>query len=254
MLITQKAEYIWSSKQDRYILLRKQSINWTGLVAFAKGASAQQNALAQQQSNFYSTLQQDYGTQFKDQSNILGTLTKSLSPILQGGVNQFGFSQGETNALNSSAIQNTGTQYANQAKALRENQAAQGGGNALLPSGVAQQQQAALGAASADQASNQLLGIQQAGYAQGRQNYNNAVGQLGGVAGQYNPSGFSSAANSAGSNAANTAGQIAQENNAASPWNLVGGILGGAAQGFGGALSGGLGTAVSKMGSGNWGW
>ena len=254
MLIHLKSEFVWSTRQERYILLRRKSINWTKSVGLCKGASSAQSNLANQQSQFYSTLQQDYGTQFANQSNILGSLQKSLSPILAGGPNQFGYSTAQTNNLNSSAIQNTAQGYANASQALKQNQAAAGGGNTLLPNGAQSAQQGALASAAANNQSNQLLGIQQQGYAQGNTNFNNAVGQLGGVAAQYNPTGFAGSANSAGSAASTSQNQVTQLNNAASPWNLVGGILGGVAGGASSGLIGGLGTAVSKIGSGNFGW
>ena len=156
MRITKSAEFIWSSKQDKYLLVkRNSSIIWTK-VAWCKGASAAQNNLANSQSQFYNTLQSDYGQQFANQNAILGTLTNTLNPIIQAGPNQFGFSQGETNALNSQAIQGTGQQYNNAAASLKANQAAEGGGNALLPSGVASSQQASLAAQGANQASRRL--------------------------------------------------------------------------------------------------
>jgi hypothetical protein len=243
MQITTKAEYIWSDKQSRHILVRKKSIIWIGPVAFAKGASAAQNNLANQQAGFYSALQGDYAQQFAGQNAILGTLTNTLNPIIAAGPNQFGFNAAETNNLNSQAIQGTGQQYNNAKQALGAQQAAAGGGNTLLPSGVQSQQQAGLASSAANQASNQLLGIQQAGYEQGHQQYESAIGQLGGVASQYNPEGYASQATGAGSAAANTANQITQENNAASPWGLVGGILGGAASGFASGFGGGLGKS-----------
>lgn len=246
MLIHLKSEFVWSTRQERYILLRQKSINWTGSVALLKGASSVQSNLANQQSNFYNTLSTDYGQQFQNQSAILGSLQKSLSPILNAGPNQFGFSQAQTNNLNSSAIQNTAQGYANASKALKENQAAAGGGNTLLPNGAQSAQQGSLASAAANNQSNQLLGIQQAGYQQGLQNFNNAVGQLGGVASQYNPTGFAGSANSAGGSAFNSATQVQQMNNQASPWNLVGGILGGAANAFTGGLAGTLGSGLGS--------
>jgi hypothetical protein len=233
MRIIRRAEYLWSDKQDRYITLRILSTKWTGPVMFAKGASAQQQSIGNSQQNFYNTLSQDYGQQFASQNAILGSLTKALNPIISAGPNQFGFSNGETNSLNSQAIQGTGQQYNAAKQNLAAQQAASGGGNAVLPSGVQQQQTAGLATSAANQTSNQLLGIQQAGYQQGNQQFNQAVGQLGGVASQYNAAGFAGQATGAGSAASSTANQIAQENNAASPWGLIGGILGGAAQGVG---------------------
>ena len=134
MQIIQKAEFVWSTRQSRYLLVTRQSISWTGPISFCKGASSAQENLATQQANFYQTLSQDYGTQFANQSNILSSLNNTLSPIIAAGPNQFGFSQGETNTLNSQAIQGTGQQYNNASRALAANQAAQGGGNIALPS------------------------------------------------------------------------------------------------------------------------
>ena len=250
MQIHLNSEFVWSDRQQKYLLVKRKSVTWAGEVAFLKGASSAQNNLANQQSQFYSTLQQDYGTQFANQSAILGSLNKTLSPIVNAGPNQFGFSQGQTNNLNSQALQGTATAYANASKNLKENQATAGGGNSLLPNGAQNQQQASLAASAANNQSNQLLGIQQQGYDVGRQNFNNAVSQLGGVAGQYNPSGYAGQATGAGNAAANTDNQIAQANNAASPWNLIGGILGGAASGFASGLGGGLGKAWGGGNSG----
>jgi hypothetical protein len=239
MRITTKAEYVWSERQNRYILIRDSSINWTGVVVFCKGASAQQNELAAQQGAFYSSLTNDYNTQFANQSAILGSLVPPLTAILDKGANQYGYSVGQTNALNSTAIQGTGQQYTNAARALNENQAAQGGGNSLLPSGVNNQQQASLASAAANQSSSEQLGITTSGYALGNSMFNNAVSQLGGVAGMYDPTGYSGSATSAGSAAGSTYNQIAQENQAASPGGAIGGLVGGAA----GAFLGGSGFA-----------
>ena len=243
--ITRRADYLWSQKQNKYLLVRKlSSISWTDQIAQMKGASSQQTQLADSQQQFYNTLSQDYSKQFASQNAILGTLQNTLNPIIQAGPNQFGFNAAETNNLNSQAIQGTGQQYNNAKKALASQQAAAGGGNTLLPSGVQSQQQAGLASSAANQASNQLLGIQQAGYEQGHNQYENAIGQLGGVASQYNPTGYAGSANNAGSSAFNSATEVQKLNAAASPWNMVGNILGGAASIGLGALTGGLGTAA----------
>ena len=254
MRITKSAEFIWSSKQDKYLLVkRNSSIIWTK-VAWCKGASAAQNNLANSQSQFYNTLQSDYGQQFANQNAILGTLTNTLNPIIQAGPNQFGFSQGETNALNSQAIQGTGQQYNNAAASLKANQAAEGGGNALLPSGVASSQQASLAAQGANQASSELLGIQNAGYQQGHSQYEQAVGQLGGVASQYNPNGVAGAANSAGSSAFGSATEVNKENQAASPWGIISPLIGGALSGLTSGLTGGLLGGFGGGGNGSSGY
>ena len=233
MRIFSEIVYQWSDRQKRYILIRSKSRPFFGQLSLCKGASAQQSQIGNSQQQFTTQLMQDYGQQFGNSNAIYGTLTKALQPIITAGPNQFGYSAGQTNTLNSQAIQGTGQQYNAAKQNLAAQQAASGGGNAVLPSGVQQQQTAGLATNAANQTSNQLLGIQQAGYQQGNNQFNQAVGQLGGVAAGYNAAGFAGAANTAGSNAANTANQITQENNAASPWGLIGGILGGAAQGIG---------------------
>lgn len=246
MHISVRKEFIWSDSQDRYILIRDVRRPFFGQVAWAKGASSQQQQISDAQQNFYNTLSANYNQQFASQNAILKTLQNSLNPIVQAGPNQFGFSNAEVNNLNSQALQGTGQQYRNAARSLGEQQAAQGGGNSYLPTGAQAQQQAALAASGANQASNQLLDIQQKGYDIGRSQYNAAISQLGGVAGQYNPTGYAGEATGAGTAAANEANQVAQLNNEASPWNLVGGILGGAAGAGLNAFTGGLGGTLGK--------
>jgi hypothetical protein len=229
MIINSKTEYQWSDRQDRYILVRQKSINWTGGVGFCKGASSAQEQLQQSQSNFYNTLTQDYSQQFASQNAILSSLTNTLNPIIAAGPNQFGFSTAQTNDLNSTAVQGTGQQYAGASRALREQQASIGGGNSLLPSGVSTAQQSQLASSAANQASSEELGIQNAGYAQGNAMFNQAVGAEEGVAGMYNPAGFAGQATGAGNAAASEANAIQQANAAASPWGAIGGAIGGIA-------------------------
>jgi hypothetical protein len=239
MKITEFAEYIWSDKQSRYLLIRDKSINWTESVAYCKGASAQQTNLANSQTAFYNTMTQDYNTQFANQNAILGTLTQSLSPIIAAGPNQMGYNNAELTNLNSQALQGTGQSYANASQALKENQAASGGGNSYLPSGVQSQQQAGLASAAANQESNQMLGIQQAGYQQGNSMYESAIGQLGGVAGMYNANGTASSANSAGGQADTEANAVNTSNQQFS--NDIMGLATGGLGAAGSALSGALG-------------
>jgi hypothetical protein len=216
-----------------------------GQISQCKGASAAQTGLATSQSNFYNTLSSDYGTQFANQSNILSSLQSSLAPTVAAGASQFGYSPGQVNSLNSTAVQGTAQSYQNAQRALQNQQATQGGGNAYLPSGVSAQQNAALAASGANQTSSQLLGIQNAGYAQGNANYNNAVSALGGVASQYNPTGYASTATGAGNAAMNSANTIQQINQASSPLSILGGVLGG----IGGAVGQGLGAYMGGRSS-----
>jgi hypothetical protein len=237
MKITTSVSYIWSDRQSRYILVRRVSEKWTGPVALCKGASPQQTDLANAQTAFTKQMMDDAKQTFGNSEAIYQTLVNTLNPIVAKGPNQFGFSDAQTNVLNSQAIQGTGQQYAHAKKALAENQAAAGGGNVLLPSGVNAQQNSALASSAANQASDQLLGIQNAGYQQGYNMYESALGQLGGVAAGYNPTGFAGQATGASTAAGNSWNQIAQENQAANPFNAILGAVGGAAGAY---LTGGL--------------
>lgn len=241
MRIHTRLEYQWDGNE--YVLVSEEGFDCpeNGL-ALCKGASSSENSINASQQAFQNTLQNDYSQQFANQSSILSSLNNSLSPTVAAGPNQFGYSNGETNALNSSAIQNSAQAYQTAQQGLQNQQAAQGGGNMQLPSGVAAQNDASLAASGANNESNALLGIQNAGYQQGNANYNNAVSALGGVASAYNPTGYASATTSAGSAAMNGASTIQQQNAAASPWGTIGGILGGVA----GSIGGGLGSSLGK--------
>lgn len=246
MKIYTRIDYIWDGQQ--YVQVSEESYDSpdSGQVALCKGASQQQNDLAAQQADFYKTMQNSYTQQFANQNNILSQLTNTLSPTVAAGPSQYGYSAGQTNALNSQAIQGVAQNYQSAQKSLQNQQAVAGGGNMALPSGVASQNAAALAASGANQTSNQLLGIQNAGYQQGNANYQNAISQLGGVASAYNPLGYAGSATSAGSSAANEANTIQQANAAASPWGAIGGLLGG----VGGAFLGPMGSQIgSKLGS-----
>lgn len=220
--------------------------HYSGPFMRLKGASAAQERLASSQADFYKTLQQDYGQQFANQGKILSSLQTAWQPILNAGINQFGFSPAETAALRSQATEGTAQTYQKASQALGQNIAAQGGGNVPIPSGASQQLQTELASAAAAQESSANNQITQAGYSQGRSNYLNAASSLGGVAGQYSPVGFAGAANNSGTDAFGSATEVQKMNNAASPWGTIGGILGGVA----GSFLGPLGTSLgSKLGS-----
>lgn len=216
------------------------------------GASAAQNQIGASQQSFMNTLQGDFGTAFSGQQNIINGLTKSLTSTLNAGPSQYGFSAGETGALNTLATTQNATNYNFAKQAAGESAAAQGGGTSVLPNGSQGQQQAGIAESAAQTQSNNLLGIQEAGYKQGNQNYNEAVGGLTSAAGLENPNGLAGSANNAGEAAASTAGTIQKENAAASPWAQVGGLVGSLGGAAGKALTagvtGGAGADVQSAG------
>lgn len=251
MRIHTRLVYQLDPNTDSYVLIHEDGYDLPAgsPVALCKGASDQQKQLEKSQADFYNTMTADYSKQFAGQNAILQSLNSSLQPIIKAGPSQYGFSQGETNDLNSEAIQGTAQNFNNAKKQLQEQQAAQGGGTQFLPSGVSAQQDAELAAAGANQTSQELLGIKQAGYTQGHNDYESAVGQQEGVAGLYNPTGYSSTATGAGNAAANEADTIQRANAAASPWSMIGGILGGATNAAIGAFTGGSGSSVTPWSS-----
>ena len=237
MFVTTYARYDFSGE-----LTALRGYLYSGPVALCGGPSAAQEQLAGEQAQFYKTMIQDYGTTFGEQQNILAGLTASFQPILNAGINQYGFSAPEQQALTSQATQGTGQAYNQASTALTQALNAKGG-SSFIPSGENAQLQEQVGTAAANQQSNQLLNITNEGYQVGRENYLAAAGALSSAAGMYNPLGYSGGATSAGNSAFQSATINQQEG---SQWmGLLGGVLGGAATGLGGGL--GLGMAQ------NWG-
>lgn len=190
------------------------------------GASKQQKEISAEQTAFYKELTQNYATAFSGQQAILKNLTDTFTPILQAGPNQEGFAGGEKAALNTQATEGVAGNYAQASKAVSERQAAESG-DSFLPSGAAEEEKAQIGAEAEGQRSSEQTQITEADYATGRQNFLAASQALGGAASLENPAGMAGAATSAGSSAATTANEIAQENQA---WmGPVFGALGGAA-------------------------
>ena len=229
-------EYIWSDYQQRYLLVKWASFNEADVI-LCKGATSQQTQLADTSQAFNNTLISDYGQQFSKQSNILGAITASLQPIMNAGAGQYGFSNAEDAVLRNQATSGTSAAYRSARQATGEAQAAQGGGGTFIGSGVQAQNQANLAQKAAGVESSEQLGITHAGYAQGRQNYQNALSGMGGVAGMYNPSGFAGEANQSGQVADTEANAVQAANQ--QMWNnltgLATGAMGGAASALGGA-------------------
>lgn len=239
MRIHSKLVYQWCDRLDKYILVDDQFYPFSGQVALCKGAGQQLTNISNSQQSFMNTLQNDFGQAFGNQQNILNSLSKSLSGIVQGGPSQYGFSNAETSALNTLATSGTAQQYENAKQAAGAAAAAVGGGNTVLPSSAAAQTQADIAQHSAQAQSNALLGIKESGYQQGNLNFQNAVKGLTGVASIENPTGLAGQATEAGRSAASTAQTVQQMNNAASPWNVIGGALGGISSSLLGAAIGG---------------
>jgi hypothetical protein len=229
VFIHTKTEFIWDAVLRQYVVLTEEGYEHDGSVALCKGASDNQEALAQSQKEFADTLQRDYGTTFANNQAILNSLNSSLKPIVSAGIGQYGYSNAEDAAMRTQASAGTAANYQNARRAVGQAQAAAGGGDTFLPTGAAAANNAALARAAAQQESGQQLDITKSGYEQGRQNFLNAVNAEQGVAAGYNPTGYAGLSTSANASAANQEEDIAKLNNSASPWSTIGGILGGVA-------------------------
>ena len=165
---------------------------------------------------------------FGGSSKVFNDVVGAFSPIVASGPNQHGFSAPEKAALDSQAITQTGQAYQNASQAVKEANAAVGGGNMALPSGAEIGRNLEVADSAAAQTAGELSQIDQADWAQGRQNFFQAAGGLESAPGVFNPAtGAGGAATGAGSAASQTADQIAQENNS---WvSAVTGALGGIA-------------------------
>src|SRR6266481_147272 len=189
------------------------------------GASGAEKSLSTDTGNFYRELHGAYNEQFGKYSSILSNLHDAWTPILNGGINQQGFSADERAARNSSAINSTAANYQHASQAVNEQLAARGGGNVALPTGSVDAINAGIATNAAQDLSNKENEIVREDYATGRQNFLNAAGALSGVASQENPLGFAGAAGSTGDQAFKMETQINQENNS---WknDLIGGLTG----------------------------
>jgi hypothetical protein len=195
------------------------------------GPSQTQLNLQSEEAQFYQTQIQAYNTAYQNFSAIQSTLSQQFSPILAKGPNQMGFSDAELQNLNTTATQGTAQEYAKAKTALQENQATQGGGtsNVNLTGGPQNQEAEELAATGAATESAEKLGIQQAGYAQGYNEWQGAVAGEEDLAAGWNPNSFSSSANNAAGTANSEANAITQEQE--SVWGNVLGALGGVAGG-----------------------
>lgn len=166
-------------------------------------SSAQQN-LSAEQTNFFNELQSSYATNFGEQQGILSSLNSALSPILQAGPNQPGFSAAENAALTGEAINSA-------AAANRNAQVVAGsstGGNTGVTTGGQKQLEAGIASGTGEALSSNENAISLESAKLGRENFFGAEQGLAGVAGLENPVAYAGATNAAGGQAFNEATQI----------------------------------------------
>lgn len=238
---------------NQYIKVHEDSYEYNGEVSLTCGASGAQNQIEQSQQSFANQVQGQAGQIFGQSSSVFNDLMNTFSPIVAAGPGQQGFTPTETSALNSQAITGVGQSYKNEKQALGDQQAAQGGGRAVLPGGASTGPQLQLAENAGNQTAGELNQITQANYNQGRQNWLSAASGLASAPGVFGTAlGADSTTGGLQGGAANTANQIAQEN--AGPLQAVIGAAGsvaGAAAGNPALFSGG--SSTPTMSSLGWG-
>jgi hypothetical protein len=218
------------------------------------GATPQQVADEKAQQTLMTTLADQAKQEFGSASSVFQDLNNTFAPIVAAGPNQAGFSAPEKAALDSGAITNTGQAYRNASTAVKEANAAVGGGNIALPSGSEVSRNIEIANEGAAHTAGALNQIDQTNYEVGRQNYDKAVvglEQAPSVFGTPNQGG--GVATESGSAAANTANQIAAADNS---WEsaVIGGLAGVAgtvATGGMSALAKGATSALTTIGKGS---
>jgi len=153
------------------------------------GPTSQEKELQASSANFSSMLQKNYFSRYASQGNVLDAINRSLSPILAAGPSQRGFAAPQLSALQTAAINAAGANFRNVSQAARTFGAGQGGGGTSgMTSGIQKQIESSIASQAASTLGSQELGITQADYAQGSQNYWRAAGGAQALAAGYSPS------------------------------------------------------------------
>lgn len=208
------------------------------------GSTGEQQAISFAQQQMYTNLNNNYATTFGQQQDILKAMTDAFTPIFQAGPNQQGMTQAQQDTLNQAQYQTINQQYAQAQRATAQQLAARGGGNALLPSSTTANALAAGTNMAAQNRAAVASNTVNQSYALGRQNWTAATSALSCIAGMTNPLGYAGASTGAGSAAATTANQMAQQSN--SIWTGAMGALGS----LGSAALGNWGALFPKAASG----
>jgi hypothetical protein len=218
------------------------------------GASSQATENEKAQTNFFNNLQSQQESQYVNFQDIFNTIKQAYTPIVNAGIGQQGFTPAELASMRTSAAQTSGENYSNAERAVANSAGSSGG--AATSSGVVGEEKAGIATAGANANTNAQNQITAADYATGRQNFLQASSILSGEGGQAGSgaTGLAEDANGAGSNVTSAINMVDKENAAGSWQSILGGVAGSALDAVTGGLTGDLGTALSTVGSGNWGF
>jgi hypothetical protein len=230
-------------------VLDKEASSWytsySGEVHLACGATSAQTAAQTQQAGFATQVQQQAGQIFGASNQTYQDLMSTFAPTVAAGPSQAGYSAAEKSSLDSAAITNSGQAARNAKQSVDESVAAEGGGNnAALQSGTNTGIDLSVANSAAANTASQLNTINTNDYQQGTANYNTAVQGLAAAPNVFNTASTSdNAETNAGSASANTANQIATQNNS---W--VQGVTGALGAIGGSFASGGLSSIAGGAG------
>lgn len=126
----------------------------------------------------YGTAISQAATEFKDAGTVFNDLMQTMAPIEKAGPLQTGETAQQASAINAATIDTTAAAYRNAATAVRSSEAARGGGNVVLPSGVNLATETALAEAGAQQESTGLRENLQENYRLGNANWKFATGAV----------------------------------------------------------------------------
>jgi hypothetical protein len=222
------------------------------------GPSAQEKQIANQQQTLAATLNANYGQRFGEQSQIFQNLNKALTPIVNLGASQMGWSPQLASAVNTQNINAAGAAARNAQQYTGSVLAGRGGGGAN-PQGITSGIEAAIRGTEASAAENQLSASQlqatEENARAGQQNFWNATSGEHALATAENPEAYGQMADTAGQNALKDATQLSTErrNAAFAPISLAMKGVGAALGGFGNldmAGSSSFGEQLGNFGSG----
>lgn len=157
----------WSKQIDRYISEGRT-------VSGGCGPSQQVQGLTNDVKAVAANMRNDATAIWGEANNVVNKLSGVFDKILAAGPGQFGFSQGEENAMRAQAA-NQAADVARNMRGAATASAAYGGGNTVMSSGATQAAELAEAQAGATYGANAQNQITQAGYAQGNKNFTEAA-------------------------------------------------------------------------------
>lgn len=208
-------------------IIERDTFEYDGPVDRLCGATGGQKTAAAQEASVAGSLNQELQTIFAGNENILKSITGALTPIVQAGPSQYGFSSAEDAALRTQSTAANAAAAQQVSNAVRSGAAARGGGNMIMPNGADSAIEGALAQTQAEKQADTQLGITEKGYDTGRSNFFGAEGELASAPGALeNP--ITSAGSAAEGAAATSMGGQTDIANANNAWIApVAGMIGG---------------------------